>query len=459
MKCFDSILDLIGRTPLLKLDRLTEPGMATVLAKMELLNPGGSVKDRMAIHMIRKAEERGQLKPGATLIESTSGNTGVGLAMAAAVLGYRCIFTIPDKMSKEKIDSLKAFGAEVLVTRTDLSHDHPESYVGIARRLASEIPNSLYIDQYHNMDNPETHYLTTGPEIWEDTDGLIDAFVGGIGTGGTISGAGKYLKEQAKKAGRELSIVCPDPVGSIYDDVFHKRPVTPPRIYTVEGIGHDFMVDTLDFSVIDEVMPITDRDSFLTARRLVREEGIFAGGSAGTAVFGALEVARRLGTGKIVVVIIPDVGGRYLSKCFDDDWMRDMGFLGEHERLGTVRELLQSKGRAVEFAQPEESIANVVTRLGELGYSQMPIRTPAGQPRRMIHEIDLLKALAGGKCTHDEPVSRVAAPLQGEVALGDSLAKVHEVFDTDHIAVVVENEEVIGIITKIDVIEFLARRS
>jgi cystathionine beta-synthase len=459
MKCFDSILDLIGHTPLVKLDRLVEPGMATVLAKLEQLNPGGSVKDRMAIHMIRKAEARGRIKPGATLIESTSGNTGMGVAMAAAVLGYRCVFTIPDKMSKEKIDSLKAFGAEVLVTRTDLSHEHPESYVGIARRLASEIPNSLYIDQYHNMDNPEAHYLTTGPEVWEDTDGMIDAFVGGIGTGGTISGAGKYLKEQAAKAGREVQIVCPDPVGSIYADVFNNRPITPPRIYTVEGIGHDFMVDTLDFSVIDEVLPVTDRDSLLTARRLVREEGVFAGGSAGTAVFGALDVARRLGPEKIVVVIIPDTGARYISKCFDDDWMRDMGFIGEHERLGTVRELLQAKGRNVEFARPDDSIAHVVARMGELGYSQMPLDTPAGQPRRMIHEIDLLKALAGGKCTHDEPVSRVAAPLQGEVALRDSLAKVQEVFDDDNIAIVVENGEVIGIITKIDVVEFLARRS
>ena len=314
MKCYENILDLIGNTSLVKLNRLADASMATVYAKMENLNPGGSVKDRMAVNMVNRAEEAGLLKPGSILVESTSGNTGLGLAMIAAVRGYRCVCTMPDKMSKEKIDMLKAYGAEVIITRTDLPHDHPESYVEIAKRIARERPGGFYTDQYYNMSNPEAHYLTTGPEIWEDTDGEIDCLVGGIGTGGTISGAGKYLKEKAAEAGREIKIVCPDPMGSIYYDEFYKGKSGEPDIYRVEGIGHDFMVGTLDFSVIDEVMQISDRDSFLTARRLAREEGIFVGGSTGTAVFGALKVAKELGPGKMLVVILADSGDRYLSK-------------------------------------------------------------------------------------------------------------------------------------------------
>lgn len=459
MKYLETVLDLVGHTPLVKLNRMAESDMATVLMKMEHLNPGGSVKDRMAVHMIRRAEERGLIKPGAVLVESTSGNTGLGLAMAAAVLGYRCVFTIPDKMSKEKIDMLKAFGAEVVVTRTDLPHDHPESYVEVAKRIVRETPNAFYTDQYFNMDNPEAHYLTTGPEIWEDTDGKLDCLVGGIGTGGTISGAGKYLKEKAAEAGREMRIVCPDPVGSIYFDLFHGREPADPSVYVVEGIGHDFMVGTLDLSVIDEVQQITDRDSFLTARRLAREEGIFVGGSTGTAVFGALQVARSLGPGKIVVVILADTGHRYLSKCFDEEWMKDMGFLGLEDRLGTVRELLQLKGRHVDFAGRDERLSDVTARMRELGYSQMPVAPKAGDSHLIVHEMDILKALIGGSCKPSDNVLCAATPLDGQVSLEDSLLQVQQVFEDHHIAVVIERDAIIGIIGKIDVVEFLASRS
>ena len=459
MKYAETVLDLIGHTPLVKLQRMVDSAtMASIYMKMEQLNPAGSLKDRMAVHMVRRAEEQGLLKPGTTLVESTSGNTGLGLAMTAAVKGYRCIFTMPDKMSKEKIDMLKAYGAEVVITRTDLDHDHPESYVQVAKRIARETPGAVYTDQYYNQANPEAHYLTTGPEIWEDTDGKIDCLVGSIGTGGSISGAGKYLKEKAAEAGREIRIVCPDPYGSIYKDMFERGEHDEPSIYRVEGIGHDFMVGTLDFSVIDDIRNVSDKDSFLTARRLAREEGIFCGGSTGTVLFGALQVAEELGPGRIIVCILCDSGDRYLSKCFDDDWMKDMGYLDDAHRLGTVRELLRFKDGHVVYASSDETLAHVAHRMNELGISQMPIARIRDERYLMIHEADLLQTLVTGECTPDDSVLRAAKPLQGQVSMDDPLSKVQRIFDSDNVAVVVEKGAIAAIISKIDIVEFLAAR-
>ncbi|GIS88059.1 MAG: hypothetical protein CM1200mP18_07690 [Gammaproteobacteria bacterium] len=377
MNFCESVLDLVGDTPLVRLNNIVEPGMATVLAKMETLNPTGSVKDRMAINMVKRAEEEGLLKPGGTLVESTSGNTGLGLAMAAAAKGYRCIFTIPDKMSQEKIDMLKAYGAEVIVTPTELDHHHPDSYVEVAKRIAGQTPNAFYTDQYNNMSNPEAHYLTTGPEVWEATDGLIDSFVAGLGTGGTISGTGKYLKEKAMAAGREVRVVGPDPYGSIYHDAFYKGEWEDPGMYRVEGIGHDFMVGTLDFSVIDEVVNVRIGTLSLwpqpgQARRHI------CWGIHRHRISWALQEARNLGPEKIVVAVVCDSGDRYISKTFNDEWMRDRGYFAPPQKLGTVQDILESKKQKVVLADPNDTLQSIINQMATLGISQMPMTIGRG---------------------------------------------------------------------------------
>ena len=322
MEVHNTILDLVGNTPIVRLNKVTKDLRATIFAKLENLNPGGSVKDRIGITMLDEAEKKGKVKPGSTIIEPTSGNTGVGLAMVAAVKGYKMIFVMPDKMSEEKRSLLRAYGAKFVITPTNVGLESPEHYTKVAEKLARDTPNSYMPNQYENKANPEAHYNTTGPEVWRQTEGKLDAFVCGMGTGGTISGTGKYLKEKKKS----LKIVGADPEGSIFYSRFHGQKDQPHQ-YRVEGIGEDFMPGTMDLSIVDDVVQVSDKEAFQMARRLAREEGILVGGSGGTAVCAAIRVAQKLDKDNMIVTLLPDSGRNYLSKLFSDQWMREQGFL------------------------------------------------------------------------------------------------------------------------------------
>ncbi len=450
-----TILDTIGDTPLVRLNKLARGIKPTVAVKVEFFNPGGSVKDRIGIAMIEDAERRGLLKPGGTIVEPTSGNTGMGLAIAAAIKGYKCIFVMPDKMSEEKIRALRAFGARVVITPTAVDPDDPRSYYSVSRRLAEETPNAILAGQYWNPANPEAHYHSTGPEIWRQTAGRISVFVAGMGTGGTISGTGRYLKERSPA----VKVVGVDPVGSLYTEYFRSGQLGQAHGYKVEGVGEDFLPATMDFSVVDDVVQVSDRESFLMTRRLVREEGIFCGGSCGLAVAGALRwlrspAAEHLTEEDLVVVLLPDSGSRYLSKIFDDTWMRENGFLED----ATVGDLLADRAGALIAADESTTVAAAIRQMKTHGISQLPVLDRKGGLHGIISESDLLDYLVNGG-SMDHTIESVHTHEVATVTSDTPLEELTSLFGRSNAAVVVDDGRVIGIVTKIDVIDFLASRS
>ncbi len=460
LRVYDHILQTVGWTPLVRLHRVTQGVACPVYAKVEFFNPGGSVKDRIGLRIIEEAERSGRLKPGGTVVEATSGNTGVGLALACAIKGYKAVFVMPDKMSQEKVQLLRAFGARVVITPTAVAPDDPRSYYNVARRIVEETPNAILANQYHNPANPESHYLTTGPEIWEQTQGRVTDVVIGMGTGGTITGVGRFLKEK----NHQVRIVGVDVEGSILKELWENRGQLPPgveaRPYKVEGIGEDFLPSTLDLSVVDEVIRVGDKESFLWTRRLVREEGIFAGGSSGAALAATVRYARRLPPDRLVVVIFPDSGSRYLSKIFDDNWMRENGFLESRWEKHTVREALQAKAlQEVIVARPTDRLGEVVSRMKAHDISQMPVVDEGGRLIGLVTEVDLLKHLLDEAQAHspEEPIGPMVGPPPPTFPPDAALEQVLPALLERQVVVVVEDERPTGILTKIDVLDFLAR--
>ncbi|MBV9403169.1 MAG: cystathionine beta-synthase [Candidatus Eremiobacteraeota bacterium] len=447
---FDNALEAVGRTPLIRLNKVTDGARCLVLAKVEYVNPGGSIKDRPAVAMLDAAEREGLLKPGGTIVEPTSGNTGSGLAMAAAIRGYRCILVMPDKMSREKIDLLRAYGAEVVVTPTNVPNDSPESYYGVANRLASEIPGAFQPNQFHNHANPEAHYHTTGPEIWEQTGGSITHFVAGLGTGGTISGAARYLKEKNPN----IHVIGADPEGSIYSG-------DTPKSYAVEGIGMSYLPETVDLKVIDEMVRVSDRDSFLMARRITREEGLLVGGSSGTAAVAAMRLAKTLPEEAVIVVVFPDSGRGYMSKIFNDDWMIANGFIAEGKRKATVGDVLRSKTPLppMIIVRDEDVVRDALELLRKYEISQIPVMHDREQIGS-INDVAVMQAVFDQADIIHKPVREVMGrpfPVLEQFA---EIDQAYKLLTLANPAVVIADEgEPVGVLTRQDIITYLSSSS
>ena len=449
------ILDVIGNTPLVRLNRIAQGVRPTMLAKLEYLNPGGSVKDRIGIAMLEAAEKAGRIKPGGTIIEGTSGNTGMGLALAAAIKGYRCIFTMPDKMSQEKIDGLRALGAEVIVTPTEVEHDDPRSYHSVAQRLSREIPNSLYPNQYENPANTDAHYNTTGPEIWEQTAGKVTHVVIGVGTGGTITGVARFLKEKNPN----IRVIGADPVGSIFAEMFRTGRKPPVQPYKTEGIGQTELPGNVDFSVIDELYAVPDKNAFLLTRQLARSEGIFAGGSAGSALFAAFKTAEKLTEDDVMVIIIPDSGTRYLSKIYNDNWMRENQFL-EPRITVTAGQVVNDKQRRAEQLVSVPlgvTIEQAVNLMREHNISQVPV-IEGGEVVGSISETRILDILVSDPVAKSKPVAEYMEKPFPVITEDASVEEIAHNIDHQTPAILVKGGTSFDIITKSDLIFFLTKQ-
>jgi len=446
------VVETIGRTPLVRLNKVTRGLKPLVLAKVESFNPGGSVKDRIGFAMINAAEKKGLLKPGGTIVECTSGNTGIGLALVAATRGYRLIVTMPDKMSQEKINLLKAYGAEVVVTPTAVPPDHPESYYEVAKRLAREIPGAFHSNQYYNPDNPEAHYLTTGPEVWEQTGGQVDVFVGGMGTGGTISGVGRYLKEQNPR----VQIVGADPVGSILAEYFYTKKIGEARTYKTEGIGEDIIPTATLWDQIDRIIKTTDHEAYNWARRVSREEGILIGSSGGAAITAALTVARELDERHVIVVLLPDTGERYLTKVHSDEWMRDNRLLDTHfVRVGDVLRKKSKDLPALVAIEDSEPIRNALALIRRYNISQVPVKR-GGEVVGSAEEAAIMSSVLEDAHALDVPVAKIMHPPLGRVDARESVDQAIRLLADRNAVLVEETGQLCGILTRFDLIEYVA---